>query len=98
MFSMAGRTTMSDLYYSVRLANSRTLCIGAVTQREVEGAILRPKRSDETAYYLYEMDSSNLDASIRILAKFVSEDAAMILGRSLQRRLGAAEDMDLVPT
>ena len=52
---------------------------------------LRPKRSDETAYYLYEMDSTNLDSNIRVLAKFVSEDAAISLGRSLQRQLGSSE-------
>jgi len=87
---------MSDFYYSVKLANSRTLCIGAVTQREVEGVVLRPKRSDETAYYLYEMDAGNLDADIKILAKFISEEAALSLGQSLQRRLGAAELHDAV--
>jgi hypothetical protein len=88
---------MSDLYYSVRIANARTLCIGAVTQREVEGAVLRPKRSDETALYLYEMNAGDLNAEIKILARFVSEDAAIRLGRSLSERFGNAETDDLVP-
>jgi hypothetical protein len=43
------------------------------------------------------MNAGDLNAEIKILARFVSEDAAIRLGRSLSERFGNAETDDLVP-
>ena len=77
---------MSDYYFTTNITNTRTLCIGPITQRELEGVAITPKKSDARSYYLFEMDASELGAEIKILAKLVSEEAAFALSKILQQQ------------
>lgn len=71
---------MSDYYFSMALGNRRSLCISPLTVDELSGGEGRP--GNGLGYFLYERDDA--DEGLNVLAKIVSEDAAVRLCEALQ--------------
>jgi len=68
---------MADFVFFKALSNHRRLCISPLPNHCIE-RVLPLTRANQYSYYLYEMDN-NSDEDVVILAKLVSEDAALRL-------------------
>lgn|GEM_PF-7083503 len=77
---------MSDYYFSMAIGNRRSLCISPLTNDELSGGDGRP--GNGLGYFLYERDEA--DDGLNVLAKIVSEDAAVRLYEALREMGGSA--------
>jgi hypothetical protein len=73
---------MTDFIFVRALTNTRRLCISPLPNSTIE-KILPLTRANQYSYYLYEIDDAADDDDVVILAKLVSEDAAIHLKESL---------------
>jgi len=67
---------MEDLYLSMRLDNNRIICVSPIsarTYRESGGQGL----GGDFGYFIYEMDAEHPESGIELIAKVVSEEAAV---------------------
>jgi len=71
---------MSDYYFNMPLGNRRSLCISPLTSEELSDGV--GPRGNGLGYYLYERDEA--DDGLNVLAKIVSEDAAVRLYEALR--------------
>lgn len=71
---------MSDYYFSMAIGNRRSLCISPLTNDELSSGEGKP--GNGLGYFLYERDES--DDGLNVLAKIVSEDAAVRLYEAMQ--------------
>ena len=75
---------MSDYYFSMALGNRRSLCISPLTHEELASGDGR--LGNGLGYFLYERDEA--DDGLNVLAKIVSEDAAVRLHEALRQMGG----------
>ncbi|QQQ17416.1 hypothetical protein JIP62_08595 [Brevundimonas vitis] len=75
---------MSDYYFSMALGNRRSLCISPLTNEELASGEGRP--GNGLGYFLYERDEA--DDGLNVLAKIVSEDAAVRLYQAIREASG----------
>jgi hypothetical protein len=74
---------MSDPYYfSVCLDNKKVLCIGPLSNRRLESSGQEVK--DVSGYFLFETDDTEEPASTKLLARLLSEEAAIALSEMLR--------------
>lgn len=66
---------MSDYYFNLSVGNRRSLCISPLTREELAGS--GTGNGPGLGYFLYERDDSA--EGVNVLAKIVSEDAAVRL-------------------
>ena len=74
---------MSDFVFSRAISNHRRLYISPLPDKDIEPSMPLSK-TNRLSYYLYEMGESLDDDDITVLAKLVSEDAALRLRDVLQ--------------
>lgn len=74
---------MPEYYLSKPIANCTSLCISPLTDEQIEASLPLTK-ANQYAYYLYERDHAQRSAEISILARLVSEEAAVRLGQLLE--------------
>ena len=67
---------MSELFSAISVRNSKVLCVGGVTEREVKEAASSGLDVDSASFYLYLASEDNPASPIEILAKFFSADQA----------------------
>jgi hypothetical protein len=72
-----GENTMSDYYFSVNLEGDRMLCVAPMTDRRL--GMSGQEIGDSSGYFLYEQQGSGEAASVEIIAKVLTEDAALRL-------------------
>jgi hypothetical protein len=72
-----GENTMSDFYFSVNIDAERVLCVAPLTDRRI--SMSGERLQDSSGYFLYEQHGSGEGASIEIIAKVLTEDAALRL-------------------
>lgn len=72
--------SVSDYYFSMAIGNRRSLCISPLTNDELSSGEGKP--GNGLGYFLYERDES--DDGLNVLAKIVSEDAAVRLYEAMQ--------------
>jgi hypothetical protein len=73
---------MSDPYYfSANVDNNRVLCIAPLTNRRIEGCC--EPLDNISGYFLFETNRTEGPNSTRILARIVSEEAAVELSAML---------------
>lgn len=70
---------MSDYYFSMAIGNQRSLCISPLTNDELASG--EGRAGNGLGYFLYERDGA--DDGLNVLAKIVSEDAAVKLYEAL---------------
>jgi hypothetical protein len=63
------------------LSNKKSLCIGPITEREAEMAMESNPLFDGTGLYLLSVDIGEPGAPASVLARFASEDAALMLAQ-----------------
>lgn len=68
---------MSDYYFSVNIDADRTLCLAPLTDRRL--GMSGQQIEDLSGYFLYEQHGTGDAASIEIIAKVLTEDAALRL-------------------
>jgi hypothetical protein len=74
---------MADYVFRKTLSNHRQLCISPLPDQDIERALPLTK-TNRLSYYLYEMDESSCEDEVVILARLVSEDAALRLRDALR--------------
>lgn len=72
---------MATLQVVAALSNDESLCIGEITQTEAECAMECDPSFNGTGVYLMSVSKIDPKAPATVLAKFCSEDAALILAR-----------------
>jgi hypothetical protein len=73
---------MSDPYYfSANVDNNRVLCIASLTDRRIEGCC--EVLDNISGYFLFETNRAEGPQSTRILARLISEEAAVELSAML---------------
>jgi hypothetical protein len=76
---------VSDPYYfSANLDNNRILCIAPLSNRRIEYS--GERLDDVSGYFLFEANRDPEPHSTRILARIVSEEAAIELSEMLNMR------------
>jgi len=73
---------MSDYYFSVNIGGEHTLCLAPLTDRRL--SMSGQKIEDPSGYFLYEQRGTGDAASIEIIAKVFTEDAALRLREMFQ--------------
>ena len=73
---------MSEYYFSVRLDETKTLCLAPLTSRNIEAS--GQEISDPAGYYLYQTSGDHDDPEVEIIAQIVSEEAALQLREMLR--------------
>lgn len=73
---------MSEYYFSVRLDETRTLCLAPLTDRRIEAS--GQEIADPSGYYLFETCGDYDAPEVEIIAQVVSEEAALRLRDMLQ--------------
>lgn len=68
---------MNDLYFSVNLPDDRTLFLATLTDRRLAMAV--DEIEDPSGYFLFEQHGTGSMAAINIIARAVSEEAALWL-------------------
>ena len=72
---------MSVLQVVATLSNNESLCIGEITQTEAEGAMQDDPSFTGVGIYLMSVSKLAPMAPAKVLAKFCSEEAAMVLAK-----------------
>lgn len=72
---------MEEYYCDIPLTNSKVLCIGPLTTREV--ATVDSDFCDGFGTYLYLADASDMRREVEVIARVVSEEAAERLRAAL---------------
>jgi hypothetical protein len=65
---------MTQFYFSVNLDNDRTLCVAPLT--DIKIMLSGQDVPDPSGYFLFEQRGSDQFASIEIIARLTSEEAA----------------------
>ena len=73
---------MQEYYFGVPISNAKTLCVGPITREEANSVDV--SFCDGLGYYLYVADSGEQPATIEVLARLTSEDAAFRLSALLK--------------
>lgn len=73
---------MQEYYFGVPVSNAKTLCVGPITREEANSVDV--SFCDGLGYYLYVADAGDDPASVEVLAKLASEDAAFRLSALLK--------------
>jgi hypothetical protein len=73
---------MEEYYFDAPLSNSRSICVGPITQNEAAAA--GAEFCDGLGYYLYVCDAEN-PSGTEVLARFASEEAAIRMSAMLKR-------------
>lgn len=68
---------MSEYYFSAALDNNRVLCIAPLTERRV--AACGEDLPERTGYFLFECDADPESDATEVIARLVSEEAALNL-------------------
>lgn len=68
---------MAYFYFSVNLGNGRTLCLASLTDRKIEKC--GQDIADTSGYFLFETRGSDSSGEVEIIARAVSEEAALRL-------------------
>jgi hypothetical protein len=68
---------MAEFYFSVNLAEDRTLCLAPLTERRI--SLANQQITDSSGYFLYETRGSGENASVEVIAQVFSEEAAFLL-------------------
>jgi hypothetical protein len=74
---------MEEYFSCLPVSNSTSLCVGAITNAEVDRARADGAEYDGKGYYLFLASSAEPKGPIEILAKFATADAAEKLARLL---------------
>lgn len=72
---------MSYFYFSVYIGEGRLLCLAPLTERRI--AMADQELSDTSGYFLFETSSGELSTETEIIARVVSEEAALRLRKIL---------------
>lgn len=68
---------MAQFYFSVNLDNDRTLCLAPLTDRKI--ALSGEEITDPSGYFLFETRGSDELGGIEIIARVMTEEAALRL-------------------
>lgn len=68
---------MADFYFSVNIDSDRTLCVAPLTDRRI--GMSGQEIDDPSGYFLFEKQGTGDFANIEIIAKVLTEDAALRL-------------------
>ena len=74
---------MSEFFGMIPISNTSALCVGGITQPEVNRAKEDGHEVDGTGYYLFLASQDDPSKPIEVLAKFWSASAAEKLARAL---------------
>jgi hypothetical protein len=72
---------MEEYYFDAPLSNSRSICVGPITQNEAAAA--GAEFCDGRGFYLYLADARDPQAT-EVLARFASEEAALRMSAMLK--------------
>jgi hypothetical protein len=72
---------MAEYYFTTNIDNDTTLNIAPLTNRRI--AMSGQEIADPSGYFLYETCKSQEPNEVRIIAQFLSEEAALRLSRML---------------
>jgi hypothetical protein len=72
---------MADYYFSAQIGSDTTLCIAPITDRRIE--LSGQKIEDSSGYFLYQTKGGAEPGEVEILARLVSEEAALRLRQML---------------
>lgn len=68
---------MEGFYFSARIDDECTLCLAPMTERRLSMAA--EPVADTSGYFLYELKGTGESARVEIIARIVSDDAALRL-------------------
>lgn len=69
---------MNEFYLSVQLEDDRTLCVAPLTERRLN--VSGQEVEDASGYFLFEKRGDDEVGEVEIIARLVSEEAALRLG------------------
>lgn len=74
---------MDEFYFSSSIGNSKTLCVGPISESEAANA--DSPFCDGLGFYLYVVDEAKPTNDVEVLGKLVSDTAAEQLSRLLSK-------------
>lgn len=72
---------MSEYYFSAKLDLDTTLCIAPITDRRIE--LSGENLEDTSGYFLYQTKGDGEAGEVQIIARLISEEAALHLKQML---------------
>ena len=77
---------MEEYHFEIPISNHRLLCVGPITRGEAEAANEEAEFCDGFGHYLFIADEQEPRGDVEIVAKLVSEEAAVRLSGLLRAR------------
>ena len=77
---------MEDYHFEIPISNHRLLCLGPITRAEAEAVGDEAGFCDGFGHYLFVADEQEPRGDVEIVAKLVSEEAAVRLSELLRAR------------
>jgi hypothetical protein len=72
---------MAEFYFSATIDNETTLCIAPLSNKRI--AMSGQDLPDRSGYFLFETCKSHEPNEVRVMARLLSEEAAIALSRLL---------------